>query len=233
MPPTRRLAISDIHGCAETLRVLLAERLQVQPSDEVYLLGDYLDRGPDSKGVLDLIMAYQRAGHQLTCLRGNHEAMLLKALDDPDSHALWAYVNGGLATLESFGVAEANEIPKYYLDFIRNLGYWVSLTDLLLVHAGFNFDATDPFSDHQAMLWIRGFQPDPAVTGGKAIIHGHTPRPFEQIQANINEEQPQTVNIDNGCAYPKPGMQGLVALDLDTFALTRQPNVEPLAGSTS
>ena len=66
MSIARRLAISDIHGCAETLRTLLGDRLQVQPSDEVYLLGDYLDRGPDSKGVLDLILAYQNAGYQLT-----------------------------------------------------------------------------------------------------------------------------------------------------------------------
>ena len=233
MSIARRLAISDIHGCAETLRTLLADRLQIQPSDEVYLLGDYLDRGPDSKGVLDLIMAYQSAGYQLTCLQGNHEAMFLKALDDPDSHALWAYVNGGLATLESFGAAEASGIPQYYRHFIQNLGYYSSLDDLLLVHAGFNFEAADPFRDYEAMLWIRGFQPDPALTKGRPIIHGHTPRPFERIQANLEEEHPQTINIDNGCAYPKPGMQGLVALDLDTFALTRQPNVEPLADSTS
>jgi serine/threonine protein phosphatase 1 len=233
MPAGRRIAVSDIHGCAETLRVLLAESLQIQPADEVYLLGDYLDRGPDSKGVLDLIMAYRDAGYPLTCLRGNHEAMFLKALDDPDSHALWAYVNGGLATLESFGAAEASDIPDYYQALIKELGYYVPLEDRLLVHAGFNFEAAAPFADYEAMLWIRGFQPDPVITAGRPVIHGHTPRSFDRIQANIEEEQPQTVNIDNGCAYPKPGMQGLVALDLDTFALTRQPNVEPLAGGTS
>lgn len=218
----RRFAISDIHGCARTLHHLIENHLSIQPEDKVYLLGDFMDRGPHSKAVLDMIMAYQSAGFQFYCLKGNHEAMFLNALGDLDSHALWEHVNGGDATLASFGVKKANEIPEPYVAFINKLEYYFSLQDFLLVHAGFNFEASDPFRDYQAMLWIRGFQPDPAFTKGRYIVHGHTPRSFQAIQEDL-EHRKATLNIDNGCAYPKPGMQSLVALNLDTFELTRQP----------
>ena len=67
-----RFAISDIHGCAKTFEALL-DRIALSTQGELYLLGDYLDRGPDSKGVLDLIFRLQREGYAVHCLRGNHE----------------------------------------------------------------------------------------------------------------------------------------------------------------
>jgi serine/threonine protein phosphatase 1 len=221
----RRFAISDIHGCAKTFQQLLEDQLKVQPEDEIYLLGDYIDRGPDSKGVIDLIQTYKEHHYQFHCLAGNHEDMLLQALKDADSHSLWEHVNGGDTTLDSFGVRSADEIPESYLNFIRNLDYYITLPDYLLVHAGFNFDAPDPFSDYRAMLWIRGFKTDLEATGGRKIVHGHTPRPFEAIENDL-ENRLNTLNIDNGCAYPKYGMMGLVALDLDNWKLIRQPYTE-------
>ena len=224
----RRIAISDIHGCAETLRLLLTEQLKVTPADQVYLLGDYIDRGPDSKGVIDLIWAFQAEGYRFSCLCGNHEDMLNKASADPEHHSLWEDVNGGAETLDSFGVRAANEIPDAYWQFMRSLGYYVTLPDYLLVHAGFNFEAADPFADYRAMMWIRGFEPDPEKTGNRTIVHGHTPRPFKAIEADVHQRLP-VLNIDNGCAYPKTGMQGLVALNLDDVSLIRQPYAEKVA----
>lgn len=221
----RRFAISDIHGCAKTFQQLLEDQLKVQPEDEIYLLGDYIDRGPDSKGVIDLIHTYQENGYHFHCLAGNHEDMLLQALNDGDSHSLWEHVNGGDTTLDSFDVKSADQIPESYLNFIRDLGYYITLPDYLLVHAGFNFDAPDPFSDLRAMLWIRGFKTDPEVTEGRKIVHGHTPRPLEAIQKDVQNKL-DTLNIDNGCAYPKPGMMGLIAIDLDNLKLIRQPYSE-------
>ncbi len=221
----RRFAISDIHGCAKTFQLLLEDKINVQPDDEVFLLGDYVDRGPNPKGVIDLIQTYRKKSYRLHCLAGNHEDMLLQALNNGDSHSLWEHVNGGDATLDSFDARSANEIPENYLNFIRNLGYYITLNDYLLVHAGFNFDAPDPFNDLRAMLWIRGFKTDPGVTSGRKIVHGHTPRPLEAIQKDVTNGL-DALNIDNGCAYPKQGMMGLIALDLDDLKLIRQPYSE-------
>lgn len=92
--------VSDIHGCSKTLRALLRS-ISLTPTDTVYFLGDYVDRGPDSKGVLDIVMGMPNA----ICLKGNHEDMMLKALEPTagyDTKRLWME-NGGEPTLKSFG----------------------------------------------------------------------------------------------------------------------------------
>jgi len=222
--PGRRIAISDIHGCGDTFETLL-NQLNLSLADQLYLLGDFIDRGPAGQKVLDIIMAYQADHYQVYCLKGNHEDMLLKGIEDPYTHALWAQANGGNSTLESFGVNHASELSGIYLAFFRALHYYIELENLLLVHAGFNFKAPAPFQDVESMLWIRHFQPVEHYTRGRKIIHGHTPVPFAEIRQSVEAGEP-AINIDNGCAYPMPGLQGLVALDLDTFQLWRQPNRE-------
>ncbi len=225
---SRRIAISDIHGCGDTFEKLLEETIGIAPSDTIYLLGDFIDRGPTSKKVIDLILFYQANGYSFYCLMGNHEDMFLKGIDNPYYHELWASVNGGIDTLDSFGIHHAGEMPEVYMNFFKNLRYFFSLPDLLLVHAGFNFNAPDPFQDYESMVWIRNFPIDLNQTGGRKIIHGHTPIPFTRIKESIQNNHSH-INIDNGCAYPKEGLQGLIALNLDTFELWRQPNIERFA----
>ncbi len=222
----RRIAISDIHGCGDTFEALLKEQVGLSTKDTLYLLGDFIDRGPNSKKTIDLIFSYSNAGYSVHCLMGNHEDMMLKGKENPYYHELWSQVNGGITTLSSFGVEHVLELPEAYMKFFDNLHFYFSLSEYLLVHAGFNFKSPDPFSDYESMLWIRGFKVDPDKTNNKQIIHGHTPTPFREIKTAIDENRP-TINIDNGCAYPKEGLQGLIALDLDTFKIWRQPNIEP------
>ncbi|PIQ21920.1 MAG: serine/threonine protein phosphatase, partial [Cytophagales bacterium CG18_big_fil_WC_8_21_14_2_50_42_9] len=148
-----RYTISDIHGCANTFRHLVNEVIQLKPTDELFLLGDYIDRGPDSKGVIDFIQELQKSGIQVRTLSGNHEAMMLDALEDPEYFNHWM-LNGGKQTLASFGVKSIREIPQSYWLFLRQLEYYIELEDYLLVHAGFNFKAEDPFTDTHSMLWI-------------------------------------------------------------------------------
>ena len=103
----RRFAISDIHGCRATFEKMLTEVLQLQKEDTLYLLGDYIDRGPDSRGVIDHIWALQKEGYQVHCLRGNHEQMLL---DEVDKDGFW--YKGNRATLDSFQIKSNQGIPK-------------------------------------------------------------------------------------------------------------------------
>lgn len=220
-----RWAISDIHGCAKTLQTLVEDQIQFTAGDELYLLGDYIDRGPNNKEVVDWILQAQNMGYSIYTLKGNHEDMLLKAMDDPETHELWAVYNGGISTLKSFHIAHASQLPEPYLGFFQNLDPYFSLPHLLLVHAGFNFKSPDPFADTDAMFWIRGYEIDLHQINNKGIIHGHTPVPFEYIRQSV-QNQDLKIDIDNGCAYPKPGLEGLVALNLDTFQLLRQENLD-------
>jgi len=212
-----RYAISDIHGCAKTFRHLVKEVLQLKPADELFLLGDYIDRGPDSKGVIDFILELKRDGYKVRTLSGNHEAMMLDALEDEQFLLHWE-MNGGRQTLVSFGVAALQDIPQSYWVFLQHLEYYIKLDDYLLVHAGFNFRAENPFADIDSMLWIRDFPVDQAHLGQRKIVHGHTPTPVQKIAQNIDNNA-QVINIDGGCVYKgrMPGLGYLTALNLDTL----------------
>jgi len=219
-----RYTISDIHGCANTFRHLVNEVIQLKPTDELFLLGDYIDRGPDSKGVIDFIQELQKSGIQVRTLSGNHEAMMLDALEDPEYFNHWM-LNGGKQTLASFGVKSIREIPQSYWLFLRQLEYYIELEDYLLVHAGFNFEAEDPFTDTHSMLWIRNFPVVKEFLGNRKIVHGHTPTPVQKIAQSVKNKA-QVINIDGGCVYTSrmSGLGYLTALNLDTFEFHSVPN---------
>ena len=212
-----RYAISDIHGCAKTFRHLVEEVLQLKPTDQLFLLGDYIDRGPDSKGVIHFILKLKFSGYQIRTLMGNHEAMMLDALEDTESLLHWR-LNGGNQTLASFGVTTLQDIAPSYWLFLQNLEYYITLDDYILVHAGLNFNAPNPFADIDSMLWIRNFTVDNELLGKRKLVHGHTPTPAVDIAQNI-KSKPQVINIDGGCVYLKrmPGLGFLTALNLDTL----------------
>jgi serine/threonine protein phosphatase 1 len=219
-----RYAVSDIHGCLKTFKYLLEKELQLKPTDTLYLLGDYIDRGPDSKGVLDYIMELQKEGFSLKALRGNHEEMLLQSRTDPAYLSTWLF-NGGKETLESFKVTTPQQVPEEYSDWMENLKFFIALDDYLLVHAGFNFQAPDPFADTEAMLWTRSFEPDKALLGTRKIIHGHTPVSLDQMATKVASPDFNVLSIDAGCVYT--GRFGhLAALDLDSLELVVVPNKE-------
>jgi len=114
-----KYTISDIHGCLKTFEALL-DTIQFSKSDELYLLGDYVDRGPDSKGVFDLIWSLQEQGYQIQCLRGNHEQLLLDSSKSIQNDLIWKR-NGGIQTLASFKSNSVAEIPKKYLQFMEQM----------------------------------------------------------------------------------------------------------------
>lgn len=225
----RRFAISDIHGCSRTFESLL-ERLSLEKTDQLFLLGDYIDRGPDSRGVIDRILALQEAGQQVHCLRGNHEQMLLNALADKRHLAVFM-TNGGMETLLSFGVERPGFVPEKYLSFIKDLPLYLEIPDYLLVHAGLNFKLQDPLQGENEMIWIRNWYADIQYEwlGPRLIVHGHTPIGKSNITAMAGRlPLLRVLNIDAGCAYTYHSDMGfLCAFDLDSGKLYFQENTEP------
>lgn len=221
-----RFAVTDIHGCAKTLKKLVQETLGLTKADTLYLLGDYIDRGPDSKGVLDFILQLQEDGYDVQCLTGNHEIMLLNAADGGSALDGWLR-NGGEVTLASFEVSNIGFIPQIYWEFFHRLKLFISLDDYLLVHAGFNFKKDDIFEDKYAMLWIRNWynEYDATRINNRKIVHGHTPTHYKLIQLSLQHKQP--INIDAGCVYK--GMRGLgylCAYNLDEQSLIFESNID-------
>lgn len=226
-----RFAISDIHGCARTFEALLGQ-IAFSPEDELFLLGDYIDRGPDSKGVIDLILKLKEEGYRLHCLRGNHEDLLLNARGGlTDDQLLWLQ-NGGEATMDSFGLppaASPHLLPQSYLDFLDNLDWYFETEGYILVHAGLDFRASQPLQARQAMIWIRDWyeQIDRDWLQGRAIVHGHTPTPLPLIKKQLkNIDKVPALDIDAGCVFKGNYFKYLCAFDLDNRRLYFQKNIE-------
>lgn len=230
---TRTIVIGDVHGCNETLRALL-KQLRLRKSDALVFLGDYIDRGPDSKGVIDTVQALRRKGHAVTCLRGNHEQMLLDALADACSLEQWLF-NGGRQTMASFQADRLRDMPEPYIDFLISTRYWYETDGYLFVHGGPDFSAPEPLGNQDSLLWMRRWYADInyAWLGNRIVLHGHTPMDIEPIREQvINLGQQQYLNLDNGCVYAglstKRGNQlgQLLAFCLETRELIEQQNVE-------
>lgn len=227
----RRFAITDIHGCNTTFGALL-DRLQFSPSDQLYLLGDYVDRGPDSRGVLDRIFALRENGYQIHCLSGNHEIMMQTAADDLNASRLWM-MNGGVQTLDSFSVSTVHEVPDRYWAFLRELPTYLVLEDYILVHAGLDFSTSEPLDDPKSHLWLRDWYGaiDYAWLGDRIILHGHTPvtRTVIRHQLDLLDRQ-RYLDLDNGCVLQRQRGKGhLVAFDLDQRVPHFQPYEELVA----
>ncbi|MGB0524384.1 MAG: metallophosphoesterase family protein [Flammeovirgaceae bacterium] len=223
----RRFAIGDIHGCYETLRKLVIEQIQLTQEDQLFLLGDYIDRGPNSSGVIDWIIELKEKGFQVFTLRGNHEQMLIEDLAryNPKVFKRWLTMNNTLDLADESGVMLK---PKYYR-FIDSLPYCFELDEFYLVHAGFNFMKDSILEDVRAMIWVREMSIFPEMLNGKRFVHGHTPKGIDEIRHRIQERHVE-ICLDNGCVYqPKnrwmerEGDLGrLCALNLDTFELLEE-----------
>lgn len=220
-----RYAITDIHGCARTFKALVQDQLQLNKNDELYLLGDLVNKGPDSKGVIDFVLHLQKQNYQVHCLRGNHDQMLLKSVRKGKKALNLTSIEQELV-LQSFGITGFEHLPDKYTDFLGSLPYYLELPDYFLVHAGFDFKQDDIFSDKEAMLNIRDYKPEWERLGHKKLLHGHTPTPLHSIKKSTSHKD-QKLNLDAGCVYYKNAAYGnLIALDLDTHQLFIQSNID-------
>ncbi len=236
----RTWVIPDIHGCLLTLRTLAEDLIEIRKEDELIFLGDVIDRGPASKGVIDYIMKLENSGIKTTVLKGNHEDYMAKVFRDEQSksglrkmlgiksvsYKDWL-LYGGDTTMQSFDAFNVNAIPESYIKWIESLKYYMQWKDFLIVHAGFNFDKEDIFSDTQAMMWIREYKIDREKLGNRKIIHGHVPVTLDFITQSISSSSFGFIDLDNGVYMnDKPGYGNLLALELNTMELLVQPNLD-------
>ena len=203
-PLTMRYALTDIHGCAQTLRAALDTVNYDPAADELFFLGDYIDRGPDSQGVIDTVRQLQAENPKVVALRGNHEEMLIEY--DEDRRYLYDW----------------QPDPEHYpstLAWLKALPHYHLTPGYILVHAGLGFGGPNPLDDRHAMLWARYWYGDidRGWLGKRIIVHGHTPAIKDRIAAAI-EHMPknQYACIDSACVYDKPGTGHLTVLNLDT-----------------
>ncbi|MCJ7449307.1 MAG: metallophosphoesterase [Bacteroidales bacterium] len=219
----RLFAISDIHGCFRPFYELVTRIIKLERSDKLILLGDYIDRGEQSREVIDFIIDLERKGFDIIPLAGNHELMLIEAYRDQGMLPLW-FLNSGMTTLLSFGIRDIRDIPEQYIEFFTRLEYFKTVGDFLFVHAGFDDDAEDPFSDVYQMVWeCRPFYKNPLLQD-RTIIHGHRRKTIKHIKGLIGEKA-KVIPIDTGCVYEKElGYGFLSALEVNAMNLISVPN---------
>ena len=170
----RTLAIGDIHGCFNALKTL-AEFVPFRSDDVLVTLGDYINRGPNSRAVLDWLIARQQT-EKLIALRGNHEIMMLAAQDSDGAFREWVAC-GGDATLSSYSVDGRSgsyaDIPVTHWQFLEETEPWFETKSHIFVHAGvlpdYSLEEQPDF-----MLYWEGFEDRGAHESGKTVICGHT-----------------------------------------------------------
>lgn len=219
----KKYATSDIHGCAKTFKKLV-EKINLSKDDELYVLGDYIDRGPDSKGVIDYIWQLQDEGFRVQCSLGNHEAMLLSEIRNPNP-----FYKGNYEVLKSFGVEHIEDIPAKYTEWMKYLHLYFEVDEYILVHAGLNFKSKDPFQELDDMIWIRKWYDDinRDWLGDRIIIHGHTPtKLIDLLNAHYNRAEVPVVNVDNGCVFEVDGLGSLCCFEMTEQKLIFQQNID-------
>lgn len=211
----RRLVIADIHGCSRTFKKLL-KKLKFTTSDQLFLLGDAVNKGVNSSKVLDHIMKLRHTGHQVFFIRGNHEQIVLNS-----KNKTVAQRKRMLKSLNSLDLLEGKKIKESYFELLKSSYHFIELNEYFLVHAGFDH-RENTFSNQRAMLEIRDFKYDEVLFKNKQLIIGHTPRSFEKIKNDVVKKK-SILCIDNGCVNIQDEGQGkLLCLNMDTYKIHTQ-----------
>jgi serine/threonine protein phosphatase 1 len=197
-------AIGDVHGCFDKLETLLAvcELVGNGRDARFVLIGDYVDRGPDSKKVLDFLIGKQALDRdRLICLRGNHEEMLSNSAasgrSDRDLMNWWA--NGGEQTLDSYGVNDPIDLPAEHLAWIKALPTRFSDSGRLYVHAGIRPGLPLDAQSDKDLLWIREPFLSSDADPGAFVVHGHTP-----TKSRLPDLRSHRLNLDTGACFGGP-----------------------------
>jgi len=176
----RTIAVGDIHGCAKALATLL-QAIALTPSDTLVVLGDMIDRGLDTRGVIEQLLAVRRTCRLIT-IRGNHEDMLLGACTNTVEQRAWVY-SGGARTLDSYGFGGGIEmIPGAHIEFVRQTRPYHETEQHVFVHANYVAELPMDQQPANAMFWESLYHrmPGPHYSG-KTFIVGHTPQKDGQI----------------------------------------------------
>jgi serine/threonine protein phosphatase 1 len=227
--PVRTLVIGDIHGKLSLLNQLLEEIAYTAGTDRLIFIGDLVDRGEDSRGVVQRVMDLQQASPDLVvCLRGNHEAMMIDALssESEEKSELW-YFNGGVETMQSYTNDQGEvDFPQEHFEFLSSRPTWFEDNHAIYVHAGlaeakggtFQHPGEDP--DSMELLWTRNrrFFSD---YKGKPVIFGHTIAGFTFGEPEKVWLRESLIGIDTG-AY-LTGVLSAIELPSRRVFSVRQP----------
>ncbi|MER9951366.1 metallophosphoesterase [Mesorhizobium sp. M0047] len=234
----RVYSIGDVHGRLDLLAAMhqrIKTEIETQaPADwRVIHLGDYVDRGPDSKGVIDFLIEARERDPRHLMLAGNHDIGFLDFLNRPDPDGLFIRF-GGIQTAQSYGVAISDSasawfgkaeaavrkghqalveaVPQSHVDFLRSLPFSVTLGDFFFCHAGIRPGIPLERQNPQDLIWIRDVFHDHTGLYPKIVVHGHTPVPEAEVMAN-------RVNVDT-LAWQSGMLTALVVDGLDKRILT-------------
>lgn len=219
---TRIYAIGDVHGHLDLLTRLMdlivadARQAPAGTRPRIVMLGDYVDRGPASRGVLDLLSGPPPSGFERICLKGNHESMMEIFMEDPRMAGGWL-PNGGAEAVNSYGLSvDSSEpvalerlsmalrraVPATHHRFLAELDLMHVCGDYFFAHAG--VDPTRPLDQQrgEALMWIRGPFLNSGVDFGKIVVHGHTITARPEVRSN-------RIGIDTG-AYASGRLTCLV-----------------------
>jgi serine/threonine protein phosphatase 1 len=200
-------AVGDIHGALQKIQRLIerceqhAHSLADADADAMrfVFVGDYIDRGPDSSGVIELLIALAaKMPNRVVTVKGNHEGMLLAAIDGlvPVEHWL---SQGGTATLRSYGAANVGDLPREHVDWLRAMPLSYDDGRRFFVHAGVDPERPLAAQDEDDLLWIR----EPFLSDirdyGRLIVHGHTPQ-----SQRVPDLRANRLNLDTGAGYGGP-----------------------------
>ena len=232
-PPGLRIyAIGDVHGCLSHLEGVhewIQSDLAANPPADwrVVHVGDYVDRGPDSRGVIDYLIRLQARDRRHICLMGNHDQMFSTSIQGRGQRITTWLEQGGEATLQSYGMSRDSlehaildgqslddAIPRHHLDFLDGLGHYAHYGDYFFVHAGIDPEYPLDDQDPEDLLWIRARFLKDERDHGAVIVHGHTP--VEKV-----EVRPNRVGIDTGAVFGR-SLTCLVLEDREQFLLTPQ-----------
>jgi serine/threonine protein phosphatase 1 len=219
--PPRTYAIGDVHGRLDLLRSAvdaISNHLD-RPAFRVIFLGDYVDRGPDSRGVIDFLMELQKQW-PVTCLKGNHEELMLQALTNPGGGRLSRWVEyGGGATLKSYGLTPDDDltagVPAEHLRWMSSLPRTTGDRHRIYVHAGLMPGTPVHRQNDQTCLWIRErFLQANAKEFEAHVVHGHTPVWEGKPDAAEPELLDHRTNLDT--AAFATGVLSVAIFDADT-----------------
>jgi len=236
----RQWVIGDIHGCYNTLKSLIENKIKPQQEDSFIFLGDYIDRGNYSKEVIEYLIEFQISYKNTIFLRGNHEEYLLNAYETArikqKNKSIFSSKNkdlklflevGGKETLTSFKVDNILQIPEKYIIWLKETQYYYITDKYVFVHAGLNLNIDNPLNDKYTMLRIRDFEMSNEKMGDKILIHGHVPLSLDFIKNIINTKNCKVIPLDNGCVYKDNINQGnLLALELNSFNLMIEGSID-------
>ncbi len=188
---SRLFAIGDVHGCLRKLEALLA-MIDWRPEEDTLLfIGDYVDRGDESAGVIDQVINLRLFSDRIVCLMGNHEKLFLDYLEGRNVRLF--LMNGGGSTLDSYG-GQGAAIPESHREFLASLLPYYETESHIFVHAGLRDGVALAEQDPKDLFWIRDEFITSEYDHGKPVVFGHTPLPRPLVR-------PNKIGIDTGAVF--------------------------------